>query len=198
MVASMSNRATITTLSLLACACLAVPVAAQTAEEQPQGWAWKSSTSEAPKTWYAMISVEQAVGRSGCDMYHYKVSTRLPIVLEGPPEVRAAHADELSAWWLLYVQANAPIAYRWLTTSAGHEPPKVYFRESASEVFDAFRSDGNLKKGNRCEGEMLVTLDPASFHFEPPYGFTKVDFGNEPAPQNVTVAKNLSSIPGSP
>ncbi len=185
-------------MSLLASACLAVPVAAQPSGEESKGWGFQAPESEAPKTWYAMISVEQAIGRGGCDTYHYKVSTRLPIVLKGPPEVRTAHADELTAWWMLHVQANAPLAYRWLTTSEGHEPPKVYFRESASEVFEAFRSDGNFRKARGCEGAMLVTLDPENFHFPVPHGFTTVDFGNEPAPQNVTVAKNLSNIPGSP
>jgi len=180
---------------------LGAPLSAEppfkTGPAQERGdWIWEQASSQAPKTWYVMIAVHQAVGPAGCDTYRYKVSTIEPIVITGPPEVRAAHGDELSAWWMMFVRERAPIPYRWLTTSAGHEPPQVYFRESAEEVRQAFRADGHLRQSRSCSGSKLVGLRTRKFQFTPPPGFASVDFGNEPVPQGVTVARNLGAVPG--
>lgn len=164
-------------------------------EEKPSEWGWEQPASTAPKTWYVMIAVHQAVGPAGCDTYRYKVSTVQPIVIKGPPEVRSTHGDELAAWWMMFVRDRAPLPYRWLTTSAGHEPPEVYFRESREEVMEAFRADGHLRQSRSCSGSKLVGLGTKRFRFDPPPGFTLSDFGQEPVPQNVTVARDLASAP---
>ena len=160
------------------------------------GWPDTQADPDAPKTWYVMIAVEQAVGPSGCDTYRYKVSTVEPIVIQGPPEVRPAHADEISAWWMIHVRRNAPTAYRWLTTDVGHEPPEVYFRESREEAFAAFRKDGHLRKSRSCSGSMLVGLGTSRFHFEAPLDFTKTEFGEVVVPHGVTVAREMDSVAG--
>jgi len=181
----------------LTCALLSVPATAQsTQSESGADWAWEEQESNASKTWHVMIAVEQAVGPAGCDTYRFKVSTLEPITVIGPSEVRAAHGDELASWWMMYVAQRAPTAYRWLTTSAGHEPPQLYFRETAQEAMQAFRKAGHLRKSRSCSGSVLLGLRTRNFQFTPPPGFASVDFGNEPAPQGVTVARNLKAAPG--
>jgi len=181
----------------IAFAASGVPVLAQdTRSEDPVDWTWDQSDSQTPKTWHVMISIEQAVGPRGCDTYRYKVSTIEPITIKGPPEVRGSHADELAAWWMMHVRHRAPTAYRWLTTSVGHEPPQVYFRESAKEVREAFREDGHLRKSRSCSGSVLVGLRTSGFKFTAPPGFATTDFGSEPVPQGVTVARELPTVPG--
>lgn len=181
----------------LAFALLSAPALAQNApSDNSANWTWEEQQSDAPKTWHVMIAVEQAVGPAGCDTYRYKVSTVQPIKVTGPSEVRAAHGDELASWWMMYVAERAPTAYRWLTTSAGHEPPQLYFRETAEEAMQAFRADGHLRKSRSCSGSVLVGLRTRNFQFRAPPGFASVDFGNEPAPQGVTVARNLKAAPG--
>ncbi|WP_298303975.1 hypothetical protein [uncultured Erythrobacter sp.] len=191
----------LTTLSNCACAiALAAspsPASAQdNRSEEQSNWTWDQSDSQTPKTWYVMIAVHQAVGPAGCDTYRYKVSTIDPIEVTGPPEVRSAHGNEVAAWWMMFVRERAPIPYRWLTTPAGHEPPEVYFRQSAEEAMEAFRADGHLRQSRSCSGSKLVGLRTQSFQFTPPPGFTDVDFGLEPAPQGVTVARDLAPVPG--
>ncbi|MEM1053053.1 MAG: hypothetical protein AAGI28_13270 [Pseudomonadota bacterium] len=171
-------------------------LAQESSEDSAAQWSWDQSDSTAPKTWYVMIAVEQAVGPRGCDTYRYKVSTIEPITIKGPPEIRAAHGDEIAAWWMMFVRERAPIAYRWLTTSAGHDSPQVYFRENADEAMKAFRADGHLRQSRSCSGSKLVGLRTSRFQFVAPPGFTRTDFGNEPAPQNVTVARDLAAAPG--
>lgn len=178
-------------------AAFGAPAIAQSAPaEQGSEWSWEKPQSDLPKTWYVMIAVHQAVGPAGCDTFRYKVSSVEPIVIKGPPEVRGAHGDELAAWWMMYVRQRAPLPYRWLTTSAGHEPPQVYFRESAEEVMEAFRADGHLRQSRSCSGSKLVGLRTKRFRFDPPPGFTLSDFGQEPVPQNITVSRNLAAAPG--
>lgn len=192
------------TLNSLAASALAIalagtaaPIAAQTESVQEgPAWSWERHDSNAAKTWYVMIAVEQAVGPAGCDTFRYKVSTVEPIVIEGPPQVRGAHGDELASWWMMYVRERAPLPYRWLTTSAGHEPPQVYFRESAEEAMKAFRADGHLRNNRSCSGSKLVALRTKAFHFTPPPGFVTSEFGNEVAPQDVTVSRDLNRVPG--
>ncbi|KEO91931.1 hypothetical protein EH31_04465 [Erythrobacter longus] len=181
----------------LALAAISAPVAAQTSPTQEGGeWTWEEQESDRPKTWYVMISVHQAVGPAGCDTYRYKVSSVEPIKITGPSEIRPAHADELAGWWMMYVAQRAPLPFRWLTTSAGHEPPEMYFRETREEAMEAFRADGHLRQSRSCSGSKLVGLRTRNFEFTPPPGFTSVDFGNEPAPQGVTVARDLNKAPG--
>lgn len=183
----------------LSLAAFSAPAFAQTAPSEENGaWSWEKLESDKPKTWYVMIAVHQAVGPAGCDTYRYKVSTVEPIVIQGPPQVRAAHGDELAAWWMMYVRDRAPTPYRWLTTSAGHEPPEVYFRETREEAMQAFREDGHLRQSRSCSGSKLVGLRTRNFKFTPPPGFVRTEFGNEPAPQGVTVARDLSPAPGTP
>lgn len=184
------------TLSGLITATLASPVLAQEPVQEVQASGSAASKSDGPKTWYVMISVEQAVGRQGCDTYHYKVSTVEPIVIQGPPEVRRAHADELTAWWMLHIAQQRPLAYRWLTTDAGHKPAQIYFRESEEEALEAFREDGGLRKSRRCIQSRLVPMRTNRFQFNAPVGFTKVDFGFEAAPQDAVVARELQGPAG--
>lgn len=181
----------------LSLAAISAPAFAQTPSSEEGGeWTWEELESDKPKTWYVMIAVHQAVGPAGCDTYRYKVSTIEPIVIKGPPEVRAAHGDELASWWMMYVRDRAPTPYRWLTTSVGHEPPQVYFRETPEEAMEAFRKDGHLRQGRSCSGSKLVGLRTRNFKFTPPPGFVRTEFGNEPAPQGVTVARDLRPAPG--
>ena len=178
-----------------ALACLAANAPASAQSEDQTNWSWEKLESDTPKTWHVMIAVEQAVGPAGCDTYRYKVSTVEPIEITGPPEVRGAHGDEVAAWWMMYVAQRAPIAYRWLTTSVGHEPPQIYFRETAQEALKAFRADGHLRNNRSCSGSKLVGLRTRNFEFTPPPGFASVDFGDEPAPQGVTVSRELKAAP---
>jgi hypothetical protein len=195
-----AGMSTVTFLSAIALASAGAPAAMQTptssSDEKGAEWSWENSESDAPKTWYAMISVKQAVGPRGCDVYRYKVSTRQPIKLVGPPEIRPSHGDELTAWWMMHLRETSPTAYRWLTTSAGHEPAQVYFRETPQEVIEAFRADGHLKRDRSCSGSVLVTMRTSNFTFTPAEDFKKVDFGQEPVPQNVTVVRDLGAAPG--
>lgn len=192
----MSSFAQLAAISLFGTAFIAAPVCAQIEQEKSEDWGWEQSDSSAPKTWHVMIAVEQAVGPAGCDTFRYKVSSVEPIIITGPPEIRAAHGDEMAGWWMMFVKQRAPLAYRWLTTSAGHNPPEVYFRETAEEVMEAFRADGHLRNNRSCTGSRLVGLRTSKFEFTPPPGFVKSDFGNEPAPQGVTVARELKPVPG--
>jgi hypothetical protein len=192
----MSSFAQLAALSLVGTAFIAAPAAAQAEAENNGSWGWEQLDSSAPKSWYVMIAVEQAVGPAGCDTFRYKVSSVEPIEITGPPEVRAAHGDEMAGWWMMFVKQRAPLAYRWLTTSVGHNPPEVYFRETAEEVMEAFRADGHLRNNRSCTGSRLVGLRTSKFEFNPPPGFAKSDFGNEPAPQGVTVSRDLKAIPG--
>lgn len=165
-------------------------------EETGAQWGWDRTESDAPKTWYALIAVRQAVGPAGCDTYRYKVSTREPIKLKGPAEIRPSHGDELAAWWMIHLRQTSPTIYRWLNTSVGHEPVQVYFRETPEEVLAAFRADGHLRRDRTCSGSVLAVVRTSNFRFSPPEEFLRVDFGNEPAPQGVTVARDLNKAPG--
>lgn len=194
----MLKRASFTVPALaLSLSALAAPAFAQeTQEEDSANWSWDQADSQTPRDWYVMIAVEQAVGPAGCDTFRYKVSSVQPIKIKGPPEIRAAHADEIASLWMMYVQKRAPLPYRWLTTSVGHNPPEIYFRETKEEVIEAFRADGHLRNNRSCSGSKLVGLRTSGFEFVAPPGFTTSDFGFEPAPQNITVARELSPIPG--
>lgn len=193
----MSKLQTLATCAL-ALAATAVPASGQsvTSSEEGTNWSWSELETDTPKTWHVMISVEQAVGPQGCDTYRCKVSTLEPIVIKGPPEVRRAHSDEIAVRWMMHVRENAPTAYQWLTTSAGHEPLQIYFRETGDEVMEAFRADGHLRKSRSCTGSHLVGLRTKSFEFSPPPGFAKVDFGHEPVPQGITITRDLPKVPG--
>ncbi|MEO1221557.1 MAG: hypothetical protein AAFY42_09440 [Pseudomonadota bacterium] len=183
-------------VSTFACIATASPALAQEAQDSSARWSWEQPESDAPKTWYALIAIRQAVGPQGCDVYRYKVSTREPIKLVGPPEIRPNHGNELTAWWMMHLRKTSPTAYRWLTTSVGHEPAQVYFRETPEEVLKAFRADGHLRRDRSCSGSVLVTMRTSNFSFDPSEEFTRVDFGHEPAPQNVTVSRDLRPAPG--
>ena len=191
----MSKPAFPMALSLLACAFLAAPAAAQTAEEEPKAWNWESPDKDAPKTWYAMISIEQNLGPEGCDVHHYKVSTREPIKLQGPPKIRPAHGAELAAWFMAHLRETSPTAHSWFHTDAGHKPAQVYFRESAGEVMKAFAADGHFKRDRTCYGSVLAIVRTSNFHFAPPPEYLSVNFGNEPLPQNMTVTRDLAPVP---
>lgn len=165
-------------------------------EASPETVEETEAPTEGPKVWYVMIAVEQAVGPRGCRPWHYKISTARPIVIEGPPEVRPRHADEVAAWWMIHLRHHSSEAFRWLAGPDGHEPAAVYFRESAEEVVEAFRADGHLRLQKTCTGSKLIAQSTAGFRFVPPEGFTQTDFGFEPVPETATVARDLPRIPG--
>lgn len=179
-------------------AALALVLAGTGALAQDQVVEADANAQQAGTTWYALIAIRQNPGPEGCNSYIYKVSTVEPIMFEGPRDFTSAHADELVASWMMYLHDRSPTAYRWINGPAGYESPKVYVRESADEVMQAFREDGHLVRDRRCPGSVLLTHGTSKFRFDPPVDFAEASFGSTPRPDPAEglVVRELAKIPG--
>lgn len=130
------------------------------------------------KTWYAMINISEDRGATACEGGYFSISTKKPIVLEGPDKITIEHADALTTAWLAHMENRSPTVYYKIGDPALRRVPEVYFRATPDEVMRAFAKDGHLAIPRMCKAKVLVKLPVKSFDFT---GFAEPE---ETAPEN--------------
>ena len=144
-----------------------------------------ASAASAPvqaKTWHVMINHSEAPGDASCDGGLYKISTKAPLVIQGPETINAHHAQAVLDAWLDHMYRRSTAAFNWIHQQPTFAAPQIYFRKTEKEAIDAFVRDGHFirPKGN-CRVAALVKLSVASFEFVPPEGFSSSSFGEASA-----------------